>query len=725
MTPLEWNEIEQELENTPTPQPPADLLSKIQAEIPSGAELAAEGEVPPTAAAKPHKSPSRRRWLMAASALIAVSASFLAYRVGQEDPSREGFTVLASPRTDNQHRDEQRELLEASGYLSSGNELEPAGRRKEKAPEPLIEADGAQQRREISTNLKAIKRQQPTKPVAPRPDRARAASQAAPADAMRAAPRPTENTREAKPTPTAPAVEMDHTTAAVTSTTREVFEALGYSGSSAAVVAPNDAPYEDVYFKGYGTNPFIDTEDDPLSTFGLDVDSGSYSVSRLFLGNGRLPPADAIRVEEFINYFDYRDAPPRAGDFALTAEAAPSLFGGGPRHHLVRFNVAGRTVSDRNRTPATLVFVIDVSGSMQREGRLELVKKSLGILLDELRPDDRVGLVIYGSRAQVLLEPTSDHRRIRNGIQQLQPGGSTNAEEGLLAAYQLLANHRAGAFDRDRDDRFAEDDRPSPGLSGMPKRERIYRIILCSDGVANVGNTGPKSILERIGEEAQTGIALTTVGFGMGNYNDVLMEQLADRGDGAYAYVDTLLEAKRIFVENLTGTLQTIASDAKIQVEFDPKTVSRYRLLGYENRAIADEDFRNDKVDAGEVGAGHTVTALYEIKLHPDVKPRGEIAKVNLRYRSKANGQIEETSTKIRVREIEESWNDASPALRLTSIVAEFAELLKGSYWTEGSSFQEVLTHAQRVSAEYAGDPEVAELVALIGAASRLSPEKR
>jgi Ca-activated chloride channel homolog len=248
----------------------------------------------------------------------------------------------------------------------------------------------------------------------------------------------------------------------------------------------------------------------------------------------------------------------------------------------------------------------------------------------------------------------------------------------------------------------------------------INRVILCSDGVANVGATGPESILERIGAEARRGIELTTVGFGMGNYNDVLMEQLANRGDGAYAYVDTLEEARRVFVENLTGTLQTVARDAKAQVDFAPEVVARYRLLGYENRDVADERFRDDTVDAGEVGSGHGVTALYEVKLHPGVRPRAEAATLTLRYRSAESGRIEELARTITAGELDREWDEGPAGLRLASVVAELAEILKGSYWAKDGDLDDLFRRAQALSAEYRGDLRVAELAALVGKAAAL-----
>jgi Ca-activated chloride channel family protein len=459
---------------------------------------------------------------------------------------------------------------------------------------------------------------------------------------------------------------------------------------------PNAQPYGDVFFQAYGTNPFVDTEEDSLSTFGLDVDTGSYGIARRFLDDGHPPPPEAIRVEEFVNSFDYGDAPPRRGDFAIRAEAAPSPY---PRssglYRIVRFGIRARDVDPRDRKPATLVFVVDVSGSMNQENRLGLVKQALGLLLDRLRPSDRVGLVIYGTTAHALLDPTSDHARIRAAIDQLVAGGSTNAEAGLRVGYEMAARTR-------RDDGFS-------------------RVILCSDGVANEGLTGADGILGTIMREAKSGIELTTVGFGMGNYNDVLMEQLADKGNGRYIYVDTLREARRAFVENLTGTLQTIASDAKVQVEFDPSVVSRYRLLGYENRDIADEKFRDDRVDAGEIGAGHTVTAVYEIRL-ASRSASGTAATLRLRYRSADGGHVVEIEEKLRVREFAGSWNAAPRDLRLAALVAEFAEVLKKSYWARGVELSELARRIRAAQSEWPGDARVAELATLAERAAGLFP---
>ena len=335
---------------------------------------------------------------------------------------------------------------------------------------------------------------------------------------------------------------------------------------------------------------------------------------------------------------------------------------------------------------------------MEKGNRMELVKRALTLLLDELGREDRVGLVEYSTRARVLLEPTGDKREVARALRYLVPHGSTNAEEGLLLGYELA-------------DEFF-------------RRGAINRVILCSDGVANVGRTGPESILERIEREAGRGIEITTVGFGMGNYNDVLMEQLADRGNGRYAYVDNLEEARRIFVENLTGTLQTVARDAKVQVEFNPRVVSRYRLLGYENRDIADHRFRDDSVDAGEIGSGHTVTALYEVKLREGAERRADLAPLHLRWESVDARRVREIDRTIRVDDLERSWRRASHSLRLAAVVAEFAEILRNSYWARDASFEELLQRTEDLEDELR-DSDVSELVDLMIQAARRTSGRR
>ena len=427
---------------------------------------------------------------------------------------------------------------------------------------------------------------------------------------------------------------------------------------------PNGQAYRDMYFKGTGTNPFIDTEDDHLSTFGMDVDTGSYSVTRRYLTDGYLSPPEAVRVEEFVNAFDYSYDPPTDSAFAIHIDGAPSKFGEGKRLQLLRIGLQGRVIPDEHRKDATLTFVIDVSGSMQQENRLELVKKALTLLVHQLRPTDKVGIAVYGSRGKLLLPHTGLEQRseILAAINSLRPGGSTNAEEGLRIGYDMAWRNASV--------------------------NHINRVILCSDGVANVGKTGPDAILKEIRTYVDKGITLSTVGFGMGNYNDVLMERLADTGNGNYAYVDTLSEAKRIFVENLTGTLQLIAKDAKIQVDFNPEVVSRFRLLGYENRSLAHEQFRDDTVDAGEVGSGHQVTALYEVKLQPDAT--GKMATIAIRYTDVDSHRVAEVSEEITVSQLHESFDTAPATFRLAAAVAEFAEILRESYWAKAGSLDSV-----------------------------------
>ena len=428
---------------------------------------------------------------------------------------------------------------------------------------------------------------------------------------------------------------------------------------------PNSAAFDDVFFQAHGTNPFIDTEDDAFSTFGMDVDTASYAITRRYLRDGHLPPSEAVRVEEFVNTFDYNYTPPSDETFAIHIEGAPSKFGEGKRLQLLRIGIQGYIVPDRDRKDAKLTFVIDVSGSMNRENRLELVKKTLTLLVDQLRPTDEIGIVIYGSTAGVVLPHTRNVNRehILAAIHSLSPGGATNAEEGLRLGYQLALQNFGSDY--------------------------INRVILCSDGVANVGQTGPDAILTEIGNYVKAGILLTTVGFGMGNYNDILMEQLANKGNGSYAYVDTLKEAERVFVENLTGTLQVIAKDAKVQVEFNPQTVSRFRLLGYENRRLAQEDFRDDDVDAGEIGSGHSVTALYEIKL-PEEEVVGKLATVFIRHEDPDLGDVTEVSQDIFANELKGTFEEASTSFQLAATVAEFAEILRGSYWAQQGSLTAV-----------------------------------
>jgi Ca-activated chloride channel homolog len=470
---------------------------------------------------------------------------------------------------------------------------------------------------------------------------------------------------------------------------------------------PNGETFESMYFKHAGVNPFVATDEDALSTFALDVDNASFTLARSYLDRGVMPPAEAIRVEEFVNAID-AGWPRQTGEtFRIGIDGGPSRFGDG--YQLLRIGIVGRSLDAGQRKPANLVFVVDVSGSMDRESRLGAVKRALRTLVDELDEGDRVGIVVYGSRGEVRLPLTDASRRglILGAIDELRPGGSTNAAEGLQLGYRLARD----GYER--------------GL--------VNRLILCSDGVANTGGaTDAEGILELARRGRDDGITLSTVGFGMGNYNDVLMEQLADKGDGNYFYVDRPQEAERVFRENLTGLLQTVARQAKVQVEFDPHRVARWRLLGYENRDVADRDFRNDAVDAGEVGAGHQVTALYEIKLTPDGRDLSEddrLGAVRLRWEAPEHdtahaGEVRETERPITGAVFHASVREDSPHRQAQALAAEFAEILRGSYWAKESRLADLVPLADDLARDLRDEPAVQDLREMIRRAAALEEHR-
>ncbi len=468
--------------------------------------------------------------------------------------------------------------------------------------------------------------------------------------------------------------------------------------STGGTTPPNDQPYADVFFDNYGVNPRIDTEDDHRSTFAVDVDTASYTVMRRYVNDGYLPPKDSVRVEEYVNFFEQEYAPPTEGAFAVHIEGAPSPYA--PNYHLVRVGIQGYEVPPEERDDVVLTFIVDVSGSMDMENRLELVKDALALLVEQLRPEDKVGIVVYGNQARIVLEPTQvggNHRAIFRAIDSLHPEGATNAEEGLVVGYRMAMQ----AF--------------NPNGTN--------RVILCSDGVANVGNTGPESILEQIRGYADEGLYLTTVGFGMGNYNDTLMERLANDGDGFYAYVDDIKEAERVFVHDLTSSLQVIAKDAKIQVDFNPAVVSRYRLVGYENRDVADEDFRNDDVDAGEIGPGHSVTAIYEVKFHDDASELQPAMTVYIRYADPKSGEVTEINRAIGKGEFAEMFEKASARFQLAVLVAQYAEVLRESYWAKDAdlTLDDLSWDVRRIAEYFPQDADVQEFAGLVERGVNLS----
>ncbi len=722
MSRLTEREIARKLAEPLDEEPPAGLLDKIKSEIPTTISMGSLGSKPPGGEVRPFPAPTtvsriprRAQWLMAASVAVAVLGGLLAWQTVKMQPSlpvpeavemqagtenydagpagapeAEPFPGQAAPppppaaqRPAREVSAEQKKDLEALGYLAdsrSAGRDESEVRRQRGAVQPVevpAAAPAPMAAKEVAFEA-GVEGGVVGGVAGGVPGGAPGGMIGGVAGSSQNAPmRVGGNLAELRKQKAAPGRGAT-------------------GGTTGGNAEPNDEAYGDNFFQTAGTNPFVDTEEDRLSTFGLDVDTASYTVARRYLKDGNLPDPDSVRVEEFVNFFDYGDAPPEREDFALRGEGAPTPFAG-PEYRLLRFNVRARQIRPEDRKPAVLIFVVDVSGSMDMENRLGLVKSSLRMLLDRLRPTDKVGLVVYGNQARVVLEPTFNLTAVGAAVDGLRAEGSTNAEAGLAAGYDLANRYF----------------RP----------EGNNRILLCSDGVANVGATGPARILARIGNEARKGIELTTLGFGMGNYNDVLMEQLADKGDGRYAYVDTLDEARRVLVEELEGTLETIARDAKVQVAFNPQVVSRWRLLGYENRDIADEKFRDDTVDAGEIGAGHGVTALYEVKLKPGATADRPVANLHLRWKSERTGRVREEEKLLRVSQMARSWEASTPALRLASVVAEFAEILRGSYWARGSSLDSLHDLAQRVSREQGESrrgADVAELASLIRAAARL-----
>ena len=435
-----------------------------------------------------------------------------------------------------------------------------------------------------------------------------------------------------------------------------------------AVAAPNNGM--DNYFQDYGVNPLTSTDRDHFSTFALDVDTASYEMTKAYIDDGSLPPMDAVRAEEFINAFSQGYQSPTDNTFSVYADGGPTPFIESG-NYLVRFGVQGYSIPENQRKPLNLTFVIDTSGSMEESRRLELVKDAVHLLVDQLDEEDRVTIVNFSEDAWLVLEPTSGDEKdtIIDAINSLYPMNSTNANAGLQLGYRYAYR--------------------------MFNPEYTNRLVLCSDGVANQGNTSVDSMLEYVRTYADQGITLTGIGVGMGNYNDVLLEQLADNGDGNYYYVDTKDQAREVFVHNLTATMQVIAYDAKIQIDFNPEVVEKYRLIGYENRQIADEDFRDDSVDAGEIGAGMTAAALYEIQLKDGAE--GRIATAQLRWQDAETREVVEIDGDFYTNDLADSFKETSPYFQLASTVAAYAEILRVSPYVEGD-LSDVAHEADRIS---------------------------
>ncbi|WP_337054530.1 VWA domain-containing protein [Pseudoxanthomonas sp. USHLN014] len=455
-------------------------------------------------------------------------------------------------------------------------------------------------------------------------------------------------------------------------------------------------------------NPVRRTDEQPVSTFSIDVDTGSYSNVRRMVRAGERPPADAVRAEEFINYFDYHHPASESPQvpFRVTTQLAPAPWNS--QRQVLMIGIKGYALPKRELPPSNLVFLIDTSGSMDAPDKLPLLKQSLALLVPQLRAQDRVSIVVYAGSAGLVLPPTPGdaHAKILAALDRLEAGGSTNGGAGIALAYAMARQ----AF--------------IPGGSN--------RVLLATDGDFNVGTVDQRALETLVGDARKAGVALSTLGFGQGNYNDELAERLADVGDGQHAYIDSDREARKVLVQQLQGTLLTIARDVKIQVEFNPAAVAEYRLIGYENRALAREDFANDKVDAGDIGAGHEVTALYELtpagsgaarlpalRYGASSKPSGDAREVaDLRLRYKRPG--EDTSRLIEV-PILASSAQAQPgdALRFASAVAGYADLLRGGTRFDGWGWDQVIATARAASGEDA-DGLRHEFVELAGQARAL-----
>lgn len=451
-----------------------------------------------------------------------------------------------------------------------------------------------------------------------------------------------------------------------------------------ALPAANTEHYTD-----YGIHGTTLAADDRFSTFSIDVDTASYAISRSHLTQGSLPPHAAVRVEEFVNAQDYGYVPPDGeAPFSVSMEASPDPWH--PGHHVLRVGVkAAEPAIDR--LPVHLTFLVDTSGSMRSQNKLPLARRALKELVRNLDGEDRVALVTYAGSTRVVLEPTrvSDRARILAAIDELTFGGGTNMGSGMELAYELAQR----SFE--------------PGTEN--------RVVVLSDGDANIGRTSVEQIHASLERYAKRGITMSTIGFGRGNYKDTLMEQLANKGDGNYFYIDTFAEAQKVFGTKLTSTVQTVARDVKLQVEIHPESVLSYRLIGYENREVADRDFRNDAVDAGEIGSGHSVTALYDVVLRDD--PADTL--VTIRVRSKAPGPDTpsvERATRLPTVAVHEAFTSTTPDFRVALGTAAFAEKLRGSPWAEELDWNELA----RV-VEDAGRGTDAELVGLIRRAGSLS----
>ncbi len=485
---------------------------------------------------------------------------------------------------------------------------------------------------------------------------------------------------------------------------------------SPGIVAMPAEPANTERYAAHDDNPVHRTREQPVSTFSIDVDTGSYSNVRRMLRDGVRPPADAVRAEEFINYFDYRHPAPTNRDtpFRVTTELAPAPWNSA--RQVLMIGIKGYDVAKATLPPANLVFLIDTSGSMDSPDKLPLLKQAFAQLVPQLRAQDRVSIVVYAGSAGLVLPPTPGdrHDEILGALDRLQAGGSTNGGDGIRLAYSMAKQ----AFVQDG----------------------VNRVILATDGDFNVGTIDQGALETLVGDQRKSGIALTTLGFGQGNYNDAMAERLADVGDGNHAYIDTPQEARKVLVEEMQSTLLTIARDVKIQIEFNPAYVSEYRLIGYENRVLKREDFANDKVDAGDIGAGHQVTALYEItpagsgahRLPPlrygqaDASGgpgtgNGEMAHLALRYKMPGQERSRLIETPIKTDSLTRTPGES---FRFATAVAAYADLLRGGKHIDGWSWRDVAAAARGAQ----GDDRFGlrrEFTGLVDQARQLTSQER
>ena len=490
-----------------------------------------------------------------------------------------------------------------------------------------------------------------------------------------------------------------------------------------AVVAdarPLDIPAPDFNTEAYDRiedNPFLEVSQNPLSTFSIDVDTASYANVRRFLQRGTLPPKDAVRIEEMLNYFSYDyPVPSGEGPFSASVEVAQAPWA--LEHRLVRIGLKGKEVAMEDRPSSNLVFLLDVSGSMRPSNKLPLLKKAMRLLVDRLGEKDRVAIVVYAGASGLVLPSTSadQKERILAALENLEAGGSTNGGSGIRLAYQSAVSHF---------------------ISGG-----INRVILATDGDFNVGTTNQGDLTRLIEDNARSGVFLTVLGFGMGNYKDSTLEKLADMGNGNYAYIDNINEARKVLVDEINSTLITIAKDVKIQIEFNPLQVSAYRLIGYENRLLRQEDFNDDTKDAGEIGAGHTVTVFYEIVPAgrglsiPGVDPlkyqtpmgttevaqSGELLTLKLRYKQ-PDGQTSRL-LEFPVRDADQAYSQASQDFKFAAAVASFGMILRESPYKGNGTLAAVLELAEEGKGS---DPHGyrGEFLELVKLARALSSESR